>query len=321
MKKDFVIQITRIVAMFMIIICHLVQEFENQYIQMTSQFFNVGVFIFIFISGYLYGAKKIESPKKWLIDRFFKIMIPVYIFMIFIFGLEIFRGHNFQIKSVFIYLFDLQFIFGGVLGAQHLWFLTVIMLCYMLTPILYRNKEKLLKNHKIILFIIAVLAVGLSYVQQDVGRTFMYIWLYVSAYMYRNRKIDTAKSKIVLILSMIGLFAIRIIVRKFLDGTILYNTIVVCFTQILLTYNMYWFLNEMFKNVRMERNAFINHLDLISYYVYIVHMMFITGPVRTMGITKNMIINSVITIGLAWVMGILLYKITNLIFHLTRKEF
>ena len=158
-------------------------------------------------------------------------------------------------------------------------------------------------------------------VQQDVGRTFMYIWLYVSAYMYRNRKIDTAKSKIVLILSMIGLFAIRIIVRKFLDGTILYNTIVVCFTQILLTYNMYWFLNEMFKNVRMERNAFINHLDLISYYVYIVHMMFITGPVRTMGITKNMIINSVITIGLAWVMGILLYKITNLIFHLTRKEF
>ncbi len=311
MKKNFVVQITRIVAMFMIIICHLVQEFENQYIQMTSQFFNVGVFIFIFISGYLYGAKKIESPKKWLIDRFFKIMIPVYIFMIFIFELEIFRGHNFQIKSVFIYLFDLQFIFGGVLGAQHLWFLTVIMLCYMLTPILYRNKEKLLKNHKIILFIIAVLAVGLSYVQQDVGRTFMYIWLYVSAYMYRNHKTDKQKSKVVLVLSIVGLFIIRIVTRAFLDGTILYNTIVVCFTQILLSYNIYWFLNEMFRNVKVENNILINHLDTISYYVYITHIMFMTGPVRTMGLTKNMFVNSVVSIGLAWVTGILLDRISR----------
>ena len=103
MKKDFVIQITRIVAMFMIIICHLVQEFDNRYIQMTSQFFNVGVFIFILISGYLYGTKKIENPKEWLKNRFFKIMIPVYVFMIFIFGLEIVVQHHFKIKYVLIY--------------------------------------------------------------------------------------------------------------------------------------------------------------------------------------------------------------------------
>ena len=110
MKKDFVIQITRIVAMFMIIICHLVQEFDNRYIQMTSQFFNVGVFIFILISGYLYGTKKIENPKEWLKNRFFKIMIPVYVFMIFIFGWEILVQHHFKIKYVLIYLFDLQFV-------------------------------------------------------------------------------------------------------------------------------------------------------------------------------------------------------------------
>jgi len=312
MKKDFVIQITRIVAMFMIIICHLVQEFDNRYIQMTSQFFNVGVFIFIFISGYLYGTKNIDNPKKWIWNRFTKIMIPVYIFMIFIFGLEICVLHNFEIKYVFIYLFDLQFILGTVLGAQHLWFLTIIMICYIITPILYKNKEKLLKNYKIVLVMISILGIGLSYVQQDLGRTFLYLLLYISAYVYRNIKVDKRKSKILLGVSIIGLFAIRLVTRKFWDGTILYNTLVVCFTQILLAYNIYWFLNELFKNVKIENVLVINHLDTISYYVYITHIMFMTGPVRTMGITNNMILNSFISVGLAWITGIILYKVVNI---------
>lgn len=320
MKKDCVVQITRIVAMFMIVLCHLVQEFENRYIQMISQFLNVGVFVFIFISGYLYGAKQIENSRKWLVSRFLKIMIPVYIFMIFIFGFEIFVQHNFEIKYVFVYLFDLQFVFGGVQGAQHLWFLTVIMICYMITPLLYKNKEKLLSNYKVILFVIAVLAILLSYVREEIGRTFMYILLYVSAYGYRNRRTDKEKSKILLIFSIIVLFAIRIIARKFCDGTVLYNTIVVCFTQILLTYSMYWLLDEVFKNVEIKNNAILNHFDTISYYVYITHYMFMVGPVRTMGMTQNMMINSGISVLLSWGTALILYQITNLRFH-QRKDF
>lgn len=319
MKKDFVIQITRIVAMFMIIICHLIQG-GNKYIRMTAQFFNVGVFVFIFISGYLYGVKEIKNPKKWLVDRFFKIMIPVYIFMIFIFGLQIFVLHNFEMKYIFIYLFDLQFVFGGVLGAQHLWFLTVIMICYIITPILYKNKEKLLKNYKIILLVIAILAVLLSFVRQEIGRTFMYILLYVSAYVYRNTKKDKKKSKILLVISIITIFAIRIVARMFWDGTVFYDTIIVCFTQILLAYNIYWFLNEIFKDIEIKNNDIINHLDTISYYVYITHMIFMTGPVRTMGMTANILVNSVISVGLTWITGVVLYKLTNFIFNLKVRK-
>lgn len=320
MKKDFVIQITRIVAMFMIIVCHLVQEFDNKYIQMTSQFFNVGVFIFIFISGYLYGAKQIENPKKWLFNRFIKIMIPVYIFMIFIFGLEIFKEHNFKLKYVFIYLFDLQFIFGGVQGAQHLWFLTVIMICYMITPILYKNKEKLLKNKGWVLIVIAIFATGFAYIKPELGRIFMYILLYISAYVYRNVNTNRKKSKLLLLVLIFGLFAIRVISKVFFDGTVLYDTIIVCFTQIFLTYSIYWFLDEVFRNRKVEGNIVINHFELISYYVYITHYMFMIGPVRTMGVTENMIVNSMISIVLAWVTGIILCRITDCIVNLNRKE-
>ena len=185
------------------------------------------------------------------------------------------------------------------------------MICYMITPLLYKNKEKLLSNYRVILFVIAVLAILLSYVREEIGRIFMYILLYVSAYGYRNRRNDKEKSKILLIFSIIVLFAIRIIARKFWDGTVLYNTIVVCFTQILLTYSMYWLLDEVFKNVEIKNNAMLNHFDAISYYVYITHYMFMVGPVRTMEMTQNGMINSGISVLLSWGTGIILYKIAN----------
>lgn len=41
--------------MILILACHIVQQHSNEYIKMTAQFLNVGVSIFILISGYLYG--------------------------------------------------------------------------------------------------------------------------------------------------------------------------------------------------------------------------------------------------------------------------
>ena len=64
MKKDVSIQIIRICAMFSIILCHIVQEVNNNVIAQMGQFLNVGVYIFLFLSSYLYGKKKIESNKN-----------------------------------------------------------------------------------------------------------------------------------------------------------------------------------------------------------------------------------------------------------------
>lgn len=52
---------------------------------MSSQFFNVGVHIFLIISGYLYGKRKINSNTtyiKWLIKRAKRILLPLYIFLV-----------------------------------------------------------------------------------------------------------------------------------------------------------------------------------------------------------------------------------------------
>lgn len=73
----------RVFAMILILACHIVQEHNNVYINMTAQFLNVGVSIFIIISGYLYGKKEIkEEYFKWIIKRAKRILIPMYFFMV-----------------------------------------------------------------------------------------------------------------------------------------------------------------------------------------------------------------------------------------------
>lgn len=62
--KNISIQYLRVISMFMIVLCHLVQESYNTYIQMTAQFLNVGIFIFFAISGFLYGCKVLDNNGK-----------------------------------------------------------------------------------------------------------------------------------------------------------------------------------------------------------------------------------------------------------------
>ena len=85
MKQDNLIILLRVFAMILILVCHIVQEHSNEYIKMTAQFLNVGVSIFILISGYLYGTKKInENYVQWIIKRAKRILIPLYIFMAYL---------------------------------------------------------------------------------------------------------------------------------------------------------------------------------------------------------------------------------------------
>ena len=63
-EKNASISLIRMVAMSFIIICHIFQTYGNE----LAWWFNVGVQIFLIISGYLYCSKdySAESPLKIL---------------------------------------------------------------------------------------------------------------------------------------------------------------------------------------------------------------------------------------------------------------
>lgn len=289
MKKDVSIQIIRIIAMISIILCHLVQEVNNKYFLMFAQFLNVGVFIFLIISGYLYGKKEIKNPAEWIKKRFIKLMIPIYIFLIPVF-LIYFYEDIFQIKYIFIHIFNLQRIFGTGIGLGHLWFMTILMFCYLLTPLLIKYKKKIVQDKRVIVTSVIVSAI-ICFINKELGQILLYMSAYLVGFCYRNAKKIVIKYKVA-IPTVFTILAIRIISKILCDGSILYNQIIVSITQCAIGFIIILIIQKWTKDYQIKGNSIINYFDDLSYYIYICHYIFIVGPIKILN--KTHLLQSII---------------------------
>lgn len=131
MKKDYSISFVRFTAMLFIIICHIFQYYNNE----LAWWFNVGVQIFLFISGVLYSKKEVKNVLEFYKKEFFKILVPyyIYIFIVFMFYLLF----NKDLLSVDIVLRTILLI-GTPSGLEHLWFIKYILICYLIIPVLIK---------------------------------------------------------------------------------------------------------------------------------------------------------------------------------------
>ena len=317
MRRDINIQIIRILAMLSIVICHIVQETNNKYLVMSAQFFNIGVYIFLIISGYLYSEKNIEV-KSFYKKRFLKIILPMYIFMIPIFILQII-DKRFQIKYFIIYLFNLQGIFGTIVGTGHLWFLTAIAFCYFMLPILQiiknKNNERI---NDIFVIVMGIIAILICYINRILGTQMICLFAFSIGYFYVKKiylkeNISTFK--------IIGVFFLTIIIRLamkiLVDGTVIYDLIIVGFTQIIASVCIIIFIKKF--NKKSNAGKILNEMDKYSFYIYITHYFFIKGQCSVMKITSCFIINILIMVILSIIYAICLLWCTNKIIKTINK--
>ena len=75
---DFSLSLIRLYSLLLIIICHMMQYYNF----VLAWWFNVGVQIFLCLSGYLYGQRIIEKPVDFLHQRLEKILPPYYLTLI-----------------------------------------------------------------------------------------------------------------------------------------------------------------------------------------------------------------------------------------------
>ena len=141
-ERDPGIALTRVVAMLFIIFCHL-SSFRGP--GWLPQVFNVGVYVFLLISGWLYSKKEVPRPTIWLIHRWKKLCIPLLIWILVteLLSILVFRTHL-GVKNLILFSTNLQglsWVFpsfpsiertGLAAGLDHLWFITIIFLCYIL---------------------------------------------------------------------------------------------------------------------------------------------------------------------------------------------
>lgn len=141
------ISILRVIAMLMIVICHVIGYYtfipgHNH----LGQFFNVGVEIFIFISGYLYSNKDIHFTWNFYWKRYKKLCIPSIVWGFLILCMTKFEAWK-EFPVIILNLTGLNFLKDnwGLLhefpGMGHTWFLTVIFMCYLMLPMLHRMKS------------------------------------------------------------------------------------------------------------------------------------------------------------------------------------
>lgn len=316
MKKEINIQLLRITSMFMILACHFFNELGNTFGNSLAQFFNVGVFIFIIISGYLFGKKNIDNVKEWYIKRGVRIFIPLWIWTIVVNIIYAIMGmqDKISIKYIVITILNLQGFFGTTLGLSHLWFLSVIMICYFITPILQKFRNQNFKKIFLILLGLMICSVAISFANKQIGRYLFICLVYVFAYYYSSLKLNIISVKNIYVYALIILAIIlRIIGKKYLDNTIIYTNFIVLLTHTLIAMGIFILFKKI--NINLKNKIIlklIDNIDNISLYVYIVHYIFCVGPIDIVNKwSYQSILEIILTIFLSTVIAFILWKICN----------
>lgn len=155
-RESFALNFIRWLSAIAIVVCHFLQYYGN----IWAWVFNVGVQIFFFLSGFLYGIKRIADIKKFYKGRVIKLYIPYVLWtMVAILLLGLFHSDSLTMDGVIK-----QFIMIDTLpGLTHLWFMPVIFLCYLILPFF----DRLLSKNEIIglmsFVVIALLLLVLMY--------------------------------------------------------------------------------------------------------------------------------------------------------------
>lgn len=295
-NRNISIQLIRIIAMFMIIFDHILNFVSFPMRPVIVQVANSGVFIFLFISGFLFGDRHIDNWKQWFFKRLSRIYIPLWIFMAIDFLVEYGLWDTFDIKLVFIYALNLQGIFGVNIGGMNLWFLTLIMICYILTPFLQWVKQKNLgRNVGMTALGIGVLVQILLAYTTDIGMVahhtlswcVLAVGMYVAGYFVGGRilsdKTDDWRIACVTVLALAASLVV-LACNQWFDRQIIYDRIVIYYGMIVLDLWICMVVYKVGQHIKGERaRRVLNHLDTISYEFYIVHGLVIAaGTVRVL---------------------------------------
>lgn len=325
-RKNYSISCIRFVSLLLIVICH----FMLYYNYWLAWWFNVGVQIFLCISGYLYGQRSISDIPAFIIKRIKKIIVPYYLIFVTV--------------AILHYLFvreciDLDIFVGGLLlkkflnGGEHFWFIPVITICYAVSILLDRFKEKYVKNSdsffifSVVSVVVALVVFGLVFSYYKTDCIVCFILGYCLGVNDTGKYIPTKFN--------VGLFSFFAIIGNGLQIYFTYFRMIIIPQEFFELYRVFRYCNHvtlgiilfivlklLFDKVqfRPKMLAFLDKADNYSYEVYLVHQFLILGPFSLMEITGFLPINLIIIILLTVALAFLLKLIDSHIFVRNTKK-
>lgn len=316
-KRLNFISYLRVFAVLCILECHLCNEAPIGRIQSLGQLFNIGVQIFLVISAFCFGRQgAINDIKKWYFKRIKRIVFPYETFFILLVIIYILRGAKLSWINWLSCIFFVQGMHVGVLGADHTWFMTTLVICYILTPFISEIWQRIQNKwiEKIVLIGLFIVPFVMAYICPKYIFIIIYhICFYAIAYYMGNiwdDFIPSKKSIIVYFIIMCMAFAMRFVGRAMFDGTRLYELIIVNYTHYIAAACIFMIFAGIFSYVKTIKS--VEFIDSMSFEIYLCHYMFIVGPVSVMYITHSWIINDIIAICIAFLFAIILHRVSKI---------
>ena len=299
-QQSIAISVIRVLAMSLIIACHIAQAYEYQ----IAFLLNVGVQIFFLTSGFLYGKIEIARPVEFYRKRLTRIYIPYAFVVATVLIIQSLLGMwQFNFRDVAIYALNMQgFVSTSVAGLNHLWFLSVLMICYLLVPWLQR-----LLNYKPCLLVGGVIVASLLefLLIQKMYSTCAWIVLFTSGMVYG--KYESSKASLfviagsaVLLAGMSPFFRLDYLIDpNWAHYCIWFH----CVLAVFIFAAIYYLLPKVIS--AQAELPILKQADKISYDVYLVHHPLILGPFTLLTITSytglNIAIVLLTTVALAYV--------------------
>ena len=293
-RRNPVIVISRVIGMMFIVICHIIKYYS--FIpgsESLGMFFNCGVDMFIFISGYLYGTKIINGFKKWYAKRALTVSIPAILVSIVFIIILFVCNYTVSLKTVLLYCFDLEgllmtswrlvdSIFSGIPGLGPMWFTTVIMLCYLIVPLLQKITKRI-KNYYITLAFVLIIGMILSFIT-DGYFSLLYFTIFTIGYCCGKIRVLEKVNSVAFIVCLV-LFIITAVGRYYLHSTMDDTLMYYCFTSVqslvagLFIVVLISFIHFKKPNwiSRIAQSKLVVILEKYSFYIYLIHGIFCMG--------------------------------------------
>ena len=313
--KNSTISLIRFVSMILIISCHILQGLDNKW----AFWINVGVQLFFFIAGYLYGSKNVKAIDFYK-KRIRKILIPYSILAIIIFIIEyISLKHRYSILLMVGSILGFNAFNGYTQVLSHTWFVSYILLCYLLVPLLqviFSNKE--FKNN-LLYFLLFVIFIQLFELFKVVNINICWINNFIFGYFYTRCCKKNNEKRIMCIIAFIMFIVIMpfaVILQEGLEVDlprlfIEYKVYIMNYGHIFLGIILFMIMYFIFDKLKIKYNKLLELSDNYSYYIYLVHQIFILFYYSLLFKTDYLVVNIFLIIFASVISAIVLKFISD----------
>ncbi len=303
----------RTLAIGGVLICHYCHNYEK--LGFIGHYCgNTFVTLFIVMSGMLlgitwnskgrpsYGADFIKKRFCRLSWTYYPFLVLMFLFLFFV------EGYSLSVKDILMQLCYLSW-FDKIPNFGHLYFLTMIALCYIATFVFSRFYKNLLYNIRVsrpvLVFLSGILAFIIDYIIENKGLPgymLMWLWLFIVVLFYAPKIIIWSKNlgllKLIPIVALINAFALCLFYFDLYDS---YNHSLskwlgaVCCVSILILGICIW------KN--SVGNKLISVVSSISFEIYLMFNIVSEGNYSLMMFIDNPMLALVTYIAVSIVLG------------------